>query len=531
MDNDKPEECKVCFNNYDEELRRPHTLLCGHTFCSQCIEGTIKNAQLTCPSCRAEHSATDATQFPINYAMEAVIKKLRSIQVASVGTVSAKCGQDRTRDIRKKLQSLAQEHKSSISNLISECEEALSQLSKYQGQVRDWKIQHHQLQDRLYDLLEQNKAAVELLEQEDTSVLTMTTEGEAGKKQLQTMLETLNTVNTAQEVFTTIDEADHYNVEVEDWMKKCQELFPDVNTVYTSVKVQETIKKALDTITTETGATAATVLQGDSTTTIMEKVKIIIGESPPETLTIDHLRGMSESIKRLVEAGLVFGVQQDQDDLRYSRITLQDGQLYLHVLQHQPLPTHAHTIQVSEVLEALDHSSTLVFLDLAWPGSLARHRSLARAGSLAGSNRLHIQLSGNTTLGRQFVLLCTGQHSGSSYLNTKLLEVENKGRPAECVYGGDYQYNNGKGGAPLLSHQDDQQYQKSVSAGAVGSPWSPGSHRSAQFYISTRDLTGSRHWCRVFGKVVKGLDVVRAAVNHSDITEVTVVDCGVVLTL
>ncbi|XP_069936234.1 tripartite motif-containing protein 59-like [Cherax quadricarinatus] len=286
MDNDKPEECKVSFNNYDEELRRPRTLPCGHTFCSQCIEDTIKNAELTCPSCRAEHSAKDATQFPINYTVEAFIKKLRNIQVTSVETVSTKCGQDRTRGISKKLRSLVQEHKSSISNLIRECEEALSQLGKYQGQVRDWKTQHHQLQDRLYDLLEQNKAAIELLEQEDTSVLTMTTEGGAGKKQLQTMLENLNTVNTAQNVVTTIDEADHYNVEVEDWIQKRQELFPDVNTVYTSVKVQETIKKALDTIITETGATAATVLQGDSTATIMEKVKTISHEITLRTLTV-----------------------------------------------------------------------------------------------------------------------------------------------------------------------------------------------------------------------------------------------------
>nr|XP_053642645.1 LOW QUALITY PROTEIN: E3 ubiquitin-protein ligase TRIM13-like [Cherax quadricarinatus] len=344
MDNYNPEECKVCFNNYDEELRRPRNLPCGHTFCSQCIEDTIQNAQLICPSCRAKHSATDATQFPIVYAIEAFMKKLRSIQVTSVETVSTKCGQDRTRGISKKLRSLVQEHKRSISNLISECEEALSQLSKYQGQVRDWKTQHHQLQDRLHDLLEQNKAAIELLEQEDTSVLTMTTEGEAGKKQLQTMLENLNTVNTAEEVVTTIDEADYYNVEVEDWIQKCQELFPGVNTVYTLVNVQETIKKTLDTITTETGATAASILQGDSVTAIMEKVKKIIGK-PSRTLTVDDLRGMSENVKRMVEAGLVFGVKQDQDDLCYSRITLQDGQLYLHVLQHQPPPTHARTIQ------------------------------------------------------------------------------------------------------------------------------------------------------------------------------------------
>nr|XP_053644882.1 uncharacterized protein LOC128697276 [Cherax quadricarinatus] len=100
----------------------------------------------------------------------------------------------------------------------------------------------------------------------------------------------------------------------------------------------------------------------------MEKVKIITGEIPPVTLTIDYLRGMSESVKRLVEAGLVFGVQQDRDDLRYSRITLQDGQLYLHVLQHQPPPTHAHTIQV------LYYTTTLTVPPHS-PGTLLHYHS------------------------------------------------------------------------------------------------------------------------------------------------------------
>nr|XP_053650375.1 uncharacterized protein LOC128700925 [Cherax quadricarinatus] len=533
MDNDTPEECNVCYSNYDEELRRPRTLPCGHTFCTQCIEDTIKNVRLTCPSCRAEHSATAATQFPINYGMEAFIKKFISMQVTSVETMSAKPGEDHTRGISKKLRSMVEEHKSNINNLISECEEVLSQLGMYQGQVRDWKTQHHQLQDRLYDLVEQNKTAIKFLEQENTSVVNMTTEGEAGKKQLQTMLECLDTVNTAQEVDTAFDEADQCNLEVEDWIQKCQELFPDVNTVYTSVKVQETIKKALN-MTTETGATAVPVLE-DSGSTIMEKVELITGEISPKKLTVDDLGGMSESIKRLLEAGLVLGVLQDQDDLRYSRITLQDDQLYLHTLQHQPPPTHTHTIQVTEVMEALETSSTLVFLDLAWPGSPRR--------------RLHIQLDTDTMMARQFVLLCTGQHqpasylntkllctgqqkqSGSSYLNTKLLWVWNKGQPGEFVGGGDYQYNNGEGGAPLLPHQLDHRYQKSGSAGAVWSRYDPCSNKSSQFCIITRDHTSGLKWSGVFGKVVSGLDVVRAAVNHSDITEVTVVDCGVVLTL
>nr|XP_053650556.1 tripartite motif-containing protein 5-like [Cherax quadricarinatus] len=359
-DNDKPEECNVCYNNYDEELRRPRNLPCGHAFCTQCIEDTINNVQLTCPSCRAEHSATAATQFPISYGMEAFMKKFTSMQVTSVGAVSAEPGQDHTRGIGKKLQSRVQEQKNSISYLISKCEEVLSQLGKYQQQVRDWKTQHHQLQDRLNDLMEQNKAAIELLEQEDTSVVNMTTEGEAGKKQLQTILECLDTVNTVQEVVSTIVEADQYDVEGEDWIQKCQALFPDVNTVCTSVKVQETIKKALD-MTTKIGATTVPVLE-DSGSTIMEKVERITYEIPLKKLTVDHLRGMSESIKRLVEAGLVFGVQQDKEDLRYSKITSQNGEVHLHALQHQPLPTH--TIQV------LSYNTTLTV-----PPTLSRYFS------------------------------------------------------------------------------------------------------------------------------------------------------------
>nr|XP_053649024.1 E3 ubiquitin-protein ligase TRIM13-like [Cherax quadricarinatus] len=132
MASSKP-ECKVCFNNYDEDLRRPRSLPCGHTFCSQCIEDTIKNVKLICPSCRAEHSATTATRFPVNFGMEDVIKNLKDIQVTPVGAVPAKPGQNRTRGISKKLWCLVQEHKSSISSLISECEEALSHWASTRG--------------------------------------------------------------------------------------------------------------------------------------------------------------------------------------------------------------------------------------------------------------------------------------------------------------------------------------------------------------------------------------------------------------
>nr|XP_045588216.1 RING finger protein 208-like [Procambarus clarkii] len=156
MDNN-PEECSVCFNNYDDNQLRPRTLLCGHTFCSQCINNAIKNGQLTCPSCRAQHAATAATQFPINYGMEALIRKLKGIEVVLEKTLPAKPIKAPATGISKTLRSLVQEQKSIISILITSCEEVLSQLGKYRGQLGDWKVHHLQLQDRLYALVEQNK--------------------------------------------------------------------------------------------------------------------------------------------------------------------------------------------------------------------------------------------------------------------------------------------------------------------------------------------------------------------------------------
>ncbi|XP_069192272.1 uncharacterized protein [Procambarus clarkii] len=514
MDNN-PEECSVCFNNYDDNQLRPRTLLCGHTFCSQCIDNAIKNGQLTCPSCRAEHAATAATQFPINYGMEALIRKLKGIEVVPEKTLPAKPIKAPARGISKKLHSMVEEQKSSISSLITSCEEVLSQLGEYRGQLGDWKTHHLQLQDRLYSLVEQNKSAMKLLELEDTSVVDMTTQGEEGKTQLQAMLGSLDTVNTAQEVFMTINEVDQCNMAVENWLKKCQELFPDVKTVHTSVKVQETIREALEMTTTETGATADPVHLGDSASSIMNKVQEITGEIPQKQLTVEDLRRMREPVKRLVEAGRVLAVQEDQDGRRSARITLQDGQLYLHPLLRQPTPAHAHTLQESEVVGVLEPSCTLAFLDLGW------------AGSTRG--RVTIRLTPDTPLARQFVLLCTGQR-GHTYRNTKLLRVGNKGQPDEWVGGGDYESNDGKGGTPLLPDLQGQ-YLESGRAGTVLSLWWLGGPRCAQFVITTRDRQDGRQWLNVFGDVVSGLDVVRAAVNHSDIREVTVVDCGVVLPL
>ncbi|XP_069192243.1 uncharacterized protein [Procambarus clarkii] len=226
-------------------------------------------------------------------------------------------------------------------------------------------------------------------------------------------------------------------------------------------------------MTTETGATADPVHLGDSASSIMNKVQEITGQIPQKQLTVEDVRRISEpvkrlveagrvlAVKRLVEAGRVLAVQEDQDGRRSARIILQDGQLYLHPLLRQPTPAHAHTLQESEVVGVLEPSCTLAFLDLGW------------AGSTRG--RVTIRLTPDTPLARQFVLLCTGQR-GHTYRNTKLLWVGGKGQPGEWVKGGDYESNDGAGGAPLLPDLQGQ-YRGSRRAGAVSSSSPPGTAR------------------------------------------------------
>lgn len=143
---------------------------------------------------------------------------------------------------------------------------------------------------------------------------------------------------------------------------------------------------------------------------------------------------------------------------------------------------------------------------------------------------MYIRLTPDTELARQFLLLCSGER-GPSYKHSRLLGVWNKGTEFEMVGGGDYDRNDGHGGAPIMENlRPRREYQRAALSGTVRAMHGPVSSKSAQFSISTQDCA-SREWHWAFGRVERGLEVVRAAANHKNIKEVTVVDCGVVVPL
>ncbi|XP_050731792.1 uncharacterized protein LOC127006226 isoform X2 [Eriocheir sinensis] len=254
--------------------------------------------------------------------------------------------------------------------------------------------------------------------------------------------------------------------------------------------------------------------QPDQDSTIVGRLQPI---SEP-SLKAEDLRSLTQPTRSLLQAGRVFAVHQVEGQRRHARISLdaEDERLYLHALKEHTLPLGAATLQVSEIVPP--SPPCMVFLDLSWPGCAPR--------------RVHIHLSPNTPRGRQFMLLCTGQ-CGPSYRDTRLFEVWTDGKMRGCVWGGDYESNDGDGPSVLVPELGVSEYQRSCCAGDVfmdPDAWGRDDQLEfGHFGILTRDWVGCVAWPLVYGKVVEGLHVVAEAAQHSDITEVTVVDCGVVL--
>ncbi|KAK3880352.1 hypothetical protein Pcinc_015119 [Petrolisthes cinctipes] len=149
-------------------------------------------------------------------------------------------------------------------------------------------------------------------------------------------------------------------------------------------------------------------------------------------------------------------------------------------------------------MKTLNPESTITFLEMAWNG-------LTRG-------RVYIWVNSDTTEARQFVDLCTGQR-GSSFLNTRLTRVWNKGIPGECVFGGNYD-----SGVNRMLPSDSCCDEDSVM-------FMSHTEESGEFIINTNGK--SPKFGIVIGEVWCGLKVLEEVIQLSDITQVTVVDCGV----
>ncbi|XP_050708733.1 uncharacterized protein LOC126993603 isoform X2 [Eriocheir sinensis] len=521
---DNPEECPVCLTGFDDLVQRPRTLPCGHTVCTLCTDKLKEQGRVTCPECRVTHAVPEGGQFPVSYTIEALIRRLRDGKAAEASPppsagkgkgAAGSAGKKGAAGLSKKMRSFLQEQEATVVAAITACQEAQSQLDQYEATLTGW-VERQQLEDSLQGLMDQSRSSRELLQQERFRVAPKRKEAKKKEQELQTVREKLRTRATEQEALKVLATVFHLTGEVEQVLEECQQCFPDAGILTTARKVREAssaaleaakaVQAALETVSTEEPRPQSVPEeprpQSDPDLTIMEKVQFILKPS----LKAEDFRSLTERTRSLLQAGRVFAVHQVEGQRRHARISLEAGRPCLHALADHPPPLGASTLQVSQVVPPSPPCT--VFLDLSWPGRAPR--------------RVHIRLSPDTQRGRQFLMLCTGQR-GPSYRGTRLYRVVLKGGPGECVYGGDYESNDGTGECVLLPGLEE---------GVEGRPWRAGDvwgcGRRGVFAINTRDYQGLV-WRCFFGEVVEGLHVVAEAAQHSDIKEVTVVDCGVVL--
>lgn len=88
--------CGACGESYTKTERRPRALLCGHTFCTLCLEEAIRAKSCNCPSCSQPFIAFAASQLPTDFSVLQKITSSSSSLSASYDSLSRKSSWDKT---------------------------------------------------------------------------------------------------------------------------------------------------------------------------------------------------------------------------------------------------------------------------------------------------------------------------------------------------------------------------------------------------------------------------------------------------
>ncbi|XP_042888319.1 neurofilament medium polypeptide-like [Penaeus japonicus] len=187
----------------------------------------------------------------------------------------------------------------------------------------------------------------------------------------------------------------------------------------------------------------------------------------------------------------------------------------LHVYSHQAQDLPYDVLIKSSVLNALiPTKSPTIFLDIEY-----EQRMLGR---------VYITLFGHLRRANNFLLLCTGE-TGSSLKSSKFFEVCNPEAPGERLKGGDYEFNNGRGGEALIEDLEfGGDYAQPMEAGMITAGGSGHRCFDSQFLICTEG-DPNRSFACPFGVVTSGLSYLKEAVWLVVTKEIWIEECGVLL--
>ena len=129
---------------------------------------------------------------------------------------------------------------------------------------------------------------------------------------------------------------------------------------------------------------------------------------------------------------------------------------------------------------------------------------------------------------QQFFFMCTGE-KGPSYKGTRF-SASHVGEPGEVIFGGTYSFNNKITGTSILPLMtDDDLGTRLCTSGLVWVLPITSPSYGTIFCVTLRSMPG-KLFNGVMGEVVSGLAILRAAVLHRPIEDITVKDCGIIFT-
>ncbi|XP_042228170.1 tripartite motif-containing protein 2-like isoform X2 [Homarus americanus] len=489
-----PLDCKVCWIRYNTDDRRPRILDCGHTFCTKCLVTSAGKKTLRCPSCRTSYKINSVSSVSININIEDFLESTGLL--ASPQSTAGICAEHPDYPLffyclqhqvwmcymcknlnhpdidscdvisyENYLLRLKKKGQNIFLNQIEHCNRISEVIERKTNEINYIIDGYNQQIQTLYARIYTLRQSIGVLVNEHSEMARVQHEGKLGCQELRKAHRDLNQTTNLVEMEQTMSNLLYWQQTTQEWMDFTKKC---CNIPATLDESEEVLQKLIPWLLRCRGQIVAVDASSD---------------------------------------------QQEHEQTNYAEVSELEKKIHLHSLRnyaYQPSPSSI-MLPYGKLLRLARDYGALAFLDFNW-------------GSAHG--RIYVRLKRNSAQGNQFLQFCTG-YDGRTYVGTHLLQIFNKDNPGECIIVGE---NDPK--QPLSASLTNIGYS---SNGQYSRPWSPGlvwggwGTCSTQFGITLRHWTGGLPAPSCFGWIESGLEILQSAVLHPNISQVKVVDCGVVI--
>ncbi|XP_042223120.1 uncharacterized protein LOC121867292 isoform X2 [Homarus americanus] len=504
-------KCDVCDTSYLTEGHRPRALPCGHSVCTSCIKNLIKGKMVTCPQCRYKvQGVQTAEEIPANFALIHMLEE-NARASRERGQPSGSHSSSVTGAINRTSSHPKQKECSPHS---SKCLEAGADIASHCAFCQVWlcmeccRIDHRGIEclitpfkETLSEMKQAKKNKAEVarknLKESWGEIKNYSDKLESCSATVQI---TLDCIKMEQKRLEKVLSDGHL---AEALLQSVTEDLSEMKTVNDALKVFHDIDGSISN-------TRQWVSSSDSAHLSDRANKL--SKEQLHTIVLLH----STSFGSASTSG-VLAVCTRKENQVYSELGCDGDRILLHSLKQFTPPSGTRAIPLQAAMLCIDSASALTFLDLSWGGS--------------HFGRVFIRLMGDTVRGQQFLKLCTGE-MGPTFRNSHFHRVWWKGLPGEHVWGGDYDQGDGSGGTSLkieAKYHDKSRENRRlpISAGLVAGSYER-EKASSLFRIYTKDDASVIEEA-AFGRVEYGLHFIDSVINHNNIRDVKICDCGVVI--